>query len=164
MRACQSRRDSEYEDDDVREAHQRGHQLILAYLTGGGEKGDRDYGARVVAREGNFFAEVTDLDKARRGVADVLERLQVIKAKGDSEAATAIFDRFGSRVRTEWRLNIRERAARLKLPNKTAFVFPRLEPILEGETVVDVRLHTDEDLTAQQLRFSRMRLDRRIPE
>ncbi|PYV08262.1 MAG: hypothetical protein DMG07_26310, partial [Acidobacteria bacterium] len=71
---------------------------------------------------------------------------------------------FGSRVNPEWRQNVRGRAARLKLPNKTAIVFPRLEPIMEGGRVKDVRLYVDEDLTAQQLRFSRLRLNRNVPE
>ncbi len=37
-----------------------------------------------------------------------------------------------------------------------AFVFPRLEPVLENNRVVDVQIHHDEDLTEQQLRFSRL--------
>jgi dipeptidyl-peptidase-3 len=153
-----------YEDDTVREAHQRGHQLVLSYLLEGGEAGGVDYGVKVVERDGNYYVVLEDLEKAHRGVGAILSRLQEIKARGNADAATQIFDRFGSRVRTEWRLNVRARAARLKLPNKSAIVFPRLEPVLERDQIVDVRLHVDEDLTAQQLRFSRLRLNKRVPE
>jgi dipeptidyl-peptidase-3 len=153
-----------YEDESVREAHQRGHQLIMGYLLEGGEKGGADYGVKVIQRDGNYFVRLVDLEKAHRGAGALLTRLQEIKARGDAEAATQLFDRFGSRVKREWRLNVRERAARLKLPNKSAIVFPRLEPILQGGEVVDVRLHADEDLTTQQLRFSRLRFNRRVPE
>ncbi len=152
-----------YDDDFVREAHQRGQQLVMNFLLEGGERGDKDYGTRVIVRDGNYFAELVDLDKAHRGVGDALGLLQVIKSRGDAAAATRIFDRFGSRVNPEWRANIRSRAARLKLPNKTAIVFPRLEAVVQGDAIVDVKLHVDEDLTAQQLRMSRMRLDKRIP-
>ncbi len=152
-----------YEDDSVREAHQRGSQLILGFLLEGGEKGDRDYGVKVVQNGENYFLRLGDLEKALNGVGDLLRTLQVIKSRGDAALATQIFDRFGTRVNPEWRRNIRARAARLKLPNKTAFVFPRLEPVMDGSEIADVRLHVDEDLTAQQLRFSRLRLNKQIP-
>lgn len=153
-----------YEDDFVREAHQRGSQLVLGFLLEGGLKGGQDYGVRVVTNNGNFYVQLIDLEKARKGVGDLLSYLQVTKAKGDAAAATQIFDRFGTRVNPEWRRNIRERAARLKLPNKTAIVFPRLEPVMEGNEIKDVRLYVDEDLTTQQLRMSRLRFNKRIPE
>jgi dipeptidyl-peptidase-3 len=153
-----------YDDDFVREAHQRGHQLILSWLLEGGEKGSEDYGVKVVQKNGDYFVQLADLDKAHRGVADILQRLQIIKSKGQADAAAQLFDRFGSRVKPEWRHNVRARAAKLKLPNKTAFVFPRLEPVVEAGQIKDVRLHADEDLTTQQLRFSRLRFNRNVPE
>lgn len=153
-----------YEDEFVREAHQRGKQLVMSFLLEGGENGDRDYGARVITQNGNFFVQLIDEEKAHRGIGDLLGCLQVIKAKGDGAAATQIFDRFGTRVNPEWRKNIRERAARLKIPNRSAFVFPRLEAMMAGDEIKDVRLLVDEDLTTQQLRMSRMRFSRKIPE
>ena len=153
-----------YEDDFVREAHQRGQQLVLSFLLEGGEQGNRDYGTRVVTRNGNYYVEVVDFAKARQGVGDLLSYLQGVKSKGDAAAATQIFDRFGTRVNPDWRRNVRERAARLKLPNKSAFVFPRLEPVMAGNEITEVRLHVDEDLTAQQLRMSRLRFNKKIPE
>jgi dipeptidyl-peptidase-3 len=153
-----------YEDDFVREAHQRGQQLVMSFLLEGGENGDRDYGVRVITQNGNFFVQLIDQEKAHKGIGDLLGCLQVIKAKGDGAAATQIFDRFGTRVNPEWRKNIRERAAKLKIPNRSAFVFPRLEAVMAGDEIKDVRLHVDEDLTLQQLRMSRMRFSKRIPE
>ena len=41
---------------------------------------------------------------------------------------------------TDIEAKVRERAARLKLPNKSAIVFPRLEPVMEGSEIKDVRL------------------------
>jgi dipeptidyl-peptidase-3 len=133
-------------------------------LLAGGEKGTQDCGARVVRRDDKFYVRILDFAKVRRGVGDLLGLLQVIKSRGDGAAATQIFDRFGTRVNPEWRKNIRERAARLKLPNKSAFVFPRLEPVMEGSEIKDVRLYADEDLTMQQLRMSRLRFNKKIPE
>jgi len=148
-----------YRDDTIREAHDKGRQLLLMYLHSGGESGDRDYGVEVIRREGDFYVEISDLDAARRGVADLLGRLQIIKSTGNEEEATALFDRFGTKVDVEWRDNIRARAAKLKLPNASAFVFPQLIPMAGGKDekeMTDVRVVYEEDLTAQQLRWSRL--------
>jgi dipeptidyl-peptidase-3 len=151
-----------YEDDFVREAHQRGHQLVLGFLLEGGDAGNRDYGIRVIRTNGHFFVELRDFGKARQGIGDLLRSLQIMKANGESAAAAQIFDRFGTRVNPEWRADIRARAARMSIPNKSAFVFPRLEPVHHKGRIEDVLLYVDEDLTAQQLRFSRMRLDKSL--
>jgi dipeptidyl-peptidase-3 len=153
-----------YPEDVVREAHQRGSELILEYLLQGGEKGGRDFGLKVIQKDGNYYVELQDLKKAHEGVGEILRTLQVIKATGNQTSATQIFDRFGSRVNSEWRKNVQMRAAKLKLPNKSVFVFPRLEPVLQGDQIKDVRLHVDEDLATQQMRFSRLRFNKQVPE
>jgi dipeptidyl-peptidase-3 len=142
---------------EIREAHMRGRQLVLAYLSRGGDHGDEDFGVQVVKRDGDYFVDVTDVDRARQGVGKLLGRLQTIKSTGDAAAAAELFDRFGSRLDPEIHRNIVERARRLRIPRHTAFVFPRLIPVMNDGEVVDARLVSDEDLTAQQLRFSRLR-------
>ena len=153
-----------YEDDFVREAHQRGEQLVLGFLLEGGLKGDKDYGLEMAEVDNNIYVKLLDFEKAHKGVGDLLSYLQVIKSTGDAKAAAEIFDRFGTRVNPDWRKNIRKRAASIMIPNDTAFVFPRLEPVMEGDQITDVKLHVDEDLTAQQLRMSRLRFDKNVPE
>lgn len=146
-----------YEDEFVREAHQKGRQLVLMYLHSGGAAGREDYGVRVIEAEGKVYVRIGDLDKARRGVGDLLGRIQVIKSTGDAKAAAELFDRFGSRVDLRWRDDIRARAAKLNLPNRIAFVFPQLVPVWgPGGELADVGVAYEEDLTAQQLRWSRL--------
>ncbi len=150
-------------EDTVREAHRRGEELVLQYLARGGPTGGRDFGVRVVTQAGRYFVDLTDLEKARAGVAEILSTLQTIKSTGDERAATAIFERFGTHLDPAIRKDILERAEALKIPRETSFVFPRLEPIVRGGEVVDATLHADEDLTEQQLRFSRLRFSKSIP-
>ena len=147
------------QDDNVREAHRKGRELVLRYLVEGGEGQDQDYGVRVVQVEGNYYVEIVDLSKAHQGIARLLEKLQTMKSRGDAEAAAQLFDRFGTRVNTTWRDNIKARANRLKIPKEVAVVFPQLIPVLDGDNVVDIRLETREDLTHQQLRFSSWRFN-----
>ncbi len=149
--------------ETVREAHRRGAELILQYLTRGGESGERDFGVRIVRERGDYFVDLTSVEKARDGVAEILRTLQTIKSTGNGDAAIRIFERFGTHLDPGiWR-NIRQRSERLRIPRATAFVFPRLEPVVRDGRVVDATLHVDEDLTAQQLRLARMRLSRSIP-
>jgi len=148
----------------VREAHRRGAELILQYLTRGGESGDRDFGVRIVQERRDYFVDLTSVEKAREGVAEILRTLQTIKSTGNGDAAIRIFERFGTHLDPDiWR-NIRQRSERLRIPRATAFVFPRLEPVLRDGRVVDATLHVDEDLTRQQLRLARMRFSRAVPE
>ena len=145
------------ETEIVREAHDRGHQISLSFLVDGGLNGDKDYGVKVVEENGNFYVKITDIDLARQGVADYLNLLQTYKSIGDGEASTKLFDRFGSRVNADWQRNIKERAAKIAIPNHNAYVFPRLEPVVDaGGKITDVKIFFDEDLTAQQLRFGRI--------
>ena len=144
-------------EPQVREAHRRGRQLVLKYLAEGGEDGDADYGVQVVQRNGDYFVDVTDTGRAQMGVGRLLERLQVIKSTGDAAGAADLFERLGTHLDPDIHSNIRRRAARLKIPRHTAFVFPRLVPELKDGEVIDAHLLSDEDLTEQQLRFSRLR-------
>jgi len=149
-------------EPQVREAHRRGRQLVLRYLARGGEDGDADYGVQVVQSDGDYFVDVTDTGLAQQGVGKLLERLQVIKSTGDAAGAADLFERLGTHLDPDIHSNIRQRAARLKIPRHTAFVFPRLVPELKDGEVIDAHLVSDEDLTEQQLRFSRLRHDTSI--
>ncbi len=150
------------EAEVVREAHDRGHQLSLAFLVEGGMNGDQDYGVKVVQQENNYYVKITDINRAREGVAAYLNLLQTHKSTGDGDASTKFFDRFGSRVNVDWQRNIKQRAEKIAIPNHNAFVFPRLKPVVDGEKIVDVQILFDEDLTAQQLRFSRIGKSREL--
>ncbi|HKY34268.1 MAG TPA: hypothetical protein VJV23_17205 [Candidatus Polarisedimenticolia bacterium] len=151
-----------FADDVVREAHRRGAELILQYLLRGGFPGGRDFGVRLVQDRGDVYVDLVDPAKARGGVGELLGRLQSIKSRGDRREAGVLFEQLGTRVDPAVRRNVRARADRLAIPRLTAFVFPRLEPVVRGGEVVDASLVHDEDLTAQQLRFRRLRFDRAI--
>jgi dipeptidyl-peptidase III len=145
-----------------RQPRSKGAELVLKYLASGGLQGNQNYGVRVVEAFGNYYVEIHNLDLALRGVGELLARLQIIKSTADKAAATEMLDRFAGEVDPAWRANIRQRAAQQGLPRYKAYVFPQLEPVIVDNEIVDVRLENREDLTAQQLRFSRWRFDRKM--
>jgi dipeptidyl-peptidase-3 len=148
---------------EVREAHNKADQLVLMYLVEGGGAGN-DFGVDVVEVDGKIYVHARDPSRIRVGVGELLTKLQVMKSTGDYRGAAALFDRFGTRVNPRWHRNIVERLEALNVPKLKAFVFPRLEPVTDGGRLVDVRIHHDEDLTAQQLRFSRLQYSTSISD
>jgi dipeptidyl-peptidase-3 len=142
---------------EVREAHNIGSQMIMMYLLDNGGDPDKDFGVDMITVRDDYYIKIRDLHKAIEGCGELLKKLQVIKSTGDRERALEIFDRFGTHVNPEWMANISARKAKLNLPKMKAFVFPHLKPVIENGEIVDVEIDNDEDLTAQMLRFSRLR-------
>jgi dipeptidyl-peptidase-3 len=148
---------------EVREAHNRGSHAILMYLLERGG-GNGDNGAEVVQENDDYFVRLTNLESIRNGIGRLLRKIQVIKSTGDRRAAEELFGRYGTRLDADWKENVTARKNKLAIPKIKAFVFPRLEPIIEDGEIVDVKLHNDEDLTTQQLRFSRLEYSTSIDE
>lgn len=146
-----------FHGDVIREAHWKGRQLILSFLTQGSEDGKQDYGISIEIRDGNYFVVVNDEIKVRKGLADLLEKIQTIKSNGDKEGADKLLDRFGTAFDKKIQENMIARAAKIRAARQSAFVFPHLKPITtrKGE-LTDVKAVHDEDLTSQHLRFSRL--------
>ena len=141
----------------IKEAHWKGRQLILKYLLEGGIDGKGDFGLKVVEDGGNFFVKLEDVWKMRTGIGELLGKIQVMKSMGNKEGAEALLDRFGTTYDRKWQENLAARASRIGIARQSAFVFPRLQPVVDRQgNVVDVRIYHDEDLTSQQFRFSRL--------
>ncbi|MFH1755231.1 MAG: hypothetical protein ABIA59_05960, partial [Candidatus Latescibacterota bacterium] len=138
-------------------AHNIGSQLILMYLVENGRSANRDFGVDIVTENGDYYVKIRDIDKAIAGCGELLEKLQIIKSTGDQKKALQLFDTFGKRVNPDWKNNITSRKKKINLPKMKAFVFPHLTPVMENGEIVDVEICNDENLTAQMLRFSRLR-------
>jgi len=147
----------------VKEAHWKGRQLILKFLLDGGLDGKADYGLKVIEDGGNFYVKIEDVWKIRTGLGELLGKVQVMKSMGNKEGADKLLDKFGSTYDVKWQANLAQRAQRIGVAKQAAFVFPRLQPVADRKgNVVDVRVHYDEDLTSQQLRFSRLQAGRKL--
>jgi len=147
-----------FDGDVISQPHMKGRQLIMQYLLKGGDGGTAgDYGLVLVEKDGNFYIDVTDAEKVRAGVGALLARIQAIVSKGDKAGAELLVDGLGTRSDTRIRDNVVARSAKIGLAGQTAFVFPRLEPVVDRKGhVTDVKMYNDEDLTSQQLRYSRL--------
>ncbi|MBI4912761.1 MAG: hypothetical protein HY823_08480 [Acidobacteria bacterium] len=161
----QLRANGEADGEAIREAHERGGQVILNVLTEAG----KDTGVSVLQKDGRHFVQVSDLSKAREAVKDLLVKLQTLKSTGDAAGTADLFDRYGTRVNKVWQSDVKARLEALALPKNTALVFPKVSAVLadskfakapgEGEdprkVVQDASLSTGESFAEQMLRFKR---------
>jgi dipeptidyl-peptidase III len=142
----------------IEEDHMRNRQMIVHWLIA------RTRAIDVRRRDGKTYYVMVDAEAFRGGVARLLSDVQRIKAEGDYAAAKALVEEYGVHFDPALRDEVVERVERLNMPSYTGFVQPRLEPVVAGGQIVDVRVSYPRDLTAQMLEYSG-KLDRvRIQE
>ena len=147
----------------VKEAHWKGRQLILRYLVNGGDGGEGDYGISIVQVEGKYFVKIGDPVKVRAGIGTLLRRIQVIKSLGQKDEAEALIDGFGGTYDEAIAADMVQRSQHIGVSKQSAFVFPRLDAVMDRNgAITDVRLRHDEDLTMQQLRYSRLQRSKEL--
>jgi dipeptidyl-peptidase-3 len=136
---------------DLEEDHMRNRQLIAAWAF---ERGARDNVIERRTRDGKTYFVVNDYAKLRSLFGELLRELQRIKSAGDYAAIRALVERYGVKVDEELRAEVHARYAQLDIPAYTGFLGPRLVPVREGETIVDVRIEYPDDFAAQMLEYA----------
>jgi dipeptidyl-peptidase-3 len=137
----------------IEEDHDRGSQMIIRYLM------ERHGAVEPVTRDGKIFLRVTDYAKFRAGAGELLAELMRIKAEGDYDAIKKLMDTYGVRLNPEWRDQVQERARRIGLPRRGAFISPLIEPVRDSNgNVVDARLRYTQDFAEVMLTYSRKSL------
>jgi dipeptidyl-peptidase-3 len=94
------------------------------------------------------------------GVGRLLAELMRIKAEGDYNAIRDLVTTYGVKLNPEWRDQVQERATRIGLPTRGAFLSPILEPVRDAQgRIFDVRPRYTQDLAEVMLDISRKSLD-----
>jgi len=137
--------------DAVTDDHMKATHLIVQYImrkTGAVEK---------VNVAGKSYYKVTDIEKMREGVAELLAEIMRIKAEGDYNALKTLIDTYATRIDTALRDEVVARAGAIHYPSAYAACFPELELVKDaGGAVTDVKVLIPESFMAQQLKYSRM--------
>jgi dipeptidyl-peptidase-3 len=137
------------EGTTIEEDHMRNRQMIVHWLLA------HTSAIAVRRRDDKTYYVLADPVSFRHGVAALLRAVQRMKSEGDYEAARALFEEYGVHVDPLLRDEIVRRVDALNLPSYTAFVQPRLDPIVDDAgRVVDVRISYPEDLEGQMLEYS----------
>ncbi len=131
--------------DSAEEDHDRDRLLIANYLI--------DAGALArIQRDGHWYIEVKDYDRAHAAVGKLLAEIMRIKATGDYAAIKALVDKYGIHFDPAVRDDVIARYKRLQRPTSWAGVFPALH--LQKDSaghVTDVTLSYDRSFLAQEI-------------
>jgi len=137
--------------ETIEEDHQRGRALIVNFVkdkTGAIEQFDRN---------GQTYVRVTDYQKMRQGVGQLLAELMRIKAEGDYDAIKALIDKYGVHFDTSVRDQVVARYKQLNLPVYWAGINPELTAKLDARgSVTSVTMTYTRDAVRQYLSYARM--------
>jgi len=137
------------EGSQIEEDHMRNRQMIVRWLM------DNTKAIDIRERDSKTYYVMTDWQAFQEGVGRLLAEVQRIKAEGDYDAATALFEHYGVHFDPVLRDEVVARVDRLNMPSYTGFVMPRLTPVRNAEgAITDVTISYPQDLTEQMLEYS----------
>ena len=137
------------EGTQLEQDHMRNRQMIVHWLM------QNTDAIEVRVRDGKTFYVMTDPETFREGVGELLGEVQRIKSQGDYEAAKVLFETYGIHFDPNLRDQVVERVGLVDLPSYTAFVMPKLEPLVaEDGEIVDIEISYPMDLPQQMLEYS----------
>lgn len=131
--------------DRFEEDHQRGHQMTVMFLM---EKG----AVKEERVKGKTYWTVTDMEKMRAGVGELLSKLMVIKATGDYEGIKALVEKYGVHFNPKLRDEVVARVKLASLPTQLYIESPRLVPVVNGKgELIDVKVEHGQPFIEQHL-------------
>ena len=137
--------------NNIEEAHMRNRSLIAHWCL------DHAGGAMMMEKcDGKTFLRITDYDKLRQSVAELLAEVQRIKSEGDYEAARQLVERYAVKVDAVLHKEILERYEKLNIAPYKGFVNPVLRPVYDADgEITDITVDYSEGYTQQMQRYSR---------
>lgn len=136
--------------DDIEEDHMRNRQLVAGWAY------ERGAAENVIERkviEGKTYFVINDYDKLRGYFGELLREIQRIKSEGDFEAGRKLVETYGVKVDQELHAEVLRRSEPLNLAPYSGFVNPEMVPVMEGDSIIDVKVDYPMDFLGQMLRY-----------
>ena len=86
---------------------------------------------------------------------ELLAEVQRIRSTGDYEAGRALVEQYAVKVDPALHKEVLDRYARLNLAPYRGFVNPVYTPVMDGDSITDVKVSYGEGYADQMLRYSR---------
>jgi dipeptidyl-peptidase III len=137
--------------EQVEESHMRNRQMVAAWAY---ENGQADNVIEKRTRDGKTYFVVNDYDKLRVLFGELLREVQRIKSQGDFAAGKALIETYGVKVDPALHAEVKRRYEGLDIAPYSGFIQPKLVPVLEGATIVDVKVEYPDDFSAQMLEYA----------
>lgn len=136
---------------DIEQAHMRNRQLIARWCY---EKGKEQNVIERKTRDGKTFFVVNDHNKLRELFGTLLREIQRIKSTGDFEAGKNLVETYAVKIEPELHREVLDRYAKLKLAPYAGFLNPKLIPVFEGDSIVDVKVEYPSNYIEQMDEYS----------
>lgn len=138
--------------DDIEEDHMRNRQLVASWAF---EKGVEE---NVVERKfinGKTYFIINDYDRLRGYFGELLNEIQRIKSEGDFEAGRSLVENYGVKVDQEIHEEVLRRSKPLNLAAYSGFVNPKMTPIINNDSIVDIKIAYQKDFIGQMLDYGK---------
>lgn len=136
--------------EHIEEAHMRNRQLVASWVF---EKGAKDNVIEKRMRDGKTYFVVNDYKKLQTLFGDLLRELQRIKSEGDFAAGQALIENYAVKVDEKLHQEVLNRYEKLNLAPYSGFINPKLTPVYDGETLIDVKISYPSDFSTQMLEY-----------
>ncbi len=137
---------------NIEQAHMRDRQLIAAWVY---DQGKENKVIEKVSRDGKTFVRINDYIALKELFGKLLAEIQRIKSTGDYDAGMALVEKYGVVVDQSLHAEILERYAKLNIAPYAGFINPVLVPVMQADTIADVKIEYPEDFTEQMLWYAR---------
>lgn len=137
---------------NIEEAHMRNRQLVSKWVL---EKGKKENVAELIKRDGKTFVQINDYEKLRILFGELLREIQRIKSQGDFKAGQALVENYGVKVDAAIHKEVKERFTKLNIAPYKGFIQPRLVPVMQGDSIVDVKVEYPRNFSAQMLEYGK---------
>ncbi len=136
--------------EDIVQSHMRNRQLICAWAL---EKGKADRVIERAEKGGKIYFVIRDYEKLRRLWGELLKEVQRIKSTGDFEAGKNLIETYAVKVDQAIHKNVLERYGKLSARPFSAFIQPRLVPVMRAGQMTDVVIEYPTDFLEQQIEY-----------
>ncbi|MGB2117946.1 MAG: dipeptidyl-peptidase 3 family protein [Schleiferiaceae bacterium] len=138
--------------DDIEEDHMRNRQLVASWAV---ERGQAENVIERKVIEDKTYFIINDYDKLRGYFGELLREIQRIKSEGDFEAGRTLVETYGVKVDQAIHAEVLRRSEPLNLAPYSGFVNPEMEPIMQGDSIIDVKVTYPMDFLGQMLRYGK---------
>ncbi len=138
------------EGENIEEDHMRNRQLVAAWAY---EMGKEENVIEKKTLDGKTYFVVNDYQKLRDIFGQQLREIQRIKSEGDYEAGKKLVETYGVKVDPALHKEVVKRAEKLKIAPYSGFIQPELEPLMEGDSITDIKVNYPMDFTEQMLKY-----------
>jgi len=138
--------------EQLEEAHMRNRQLNAMWAY---EKGKKDSVVQFVKKNGKTYVKINDYNKLRDLFGQLLREIQRIKSEGDFNAGKDLIETYGVKVNAALHKEVLARFKELGIKPYKGFIQPRLVPVMDGNTITDVKIEYPDNFFEQMMEYGK---------